>query len=80
MFKNCVFKMSINTREWFKAAAVRAVKTMAQTAAASLTTAATIGEVDWRLLASTAVLAGIISLLMSIAGIPEVREEEENED
>lgn len=80
MFKNCVFKMSVNTREWFKAAAVRAVKTMAQTAAASLTTAATIGEVDWRLLASTAVLAGIISLLMSIAGIPEVREEEENED
>ena len=80
MFKNCVFKMSVNTREWFKAAAVRAVKTMAQTAAASLTTAATIGEVDWRLVASTAVLAGIISLLMSVAGIPEVREEEKNED
>ncbi|MBO5347517.1 MAG: hypothetical protein IKK59_07860 [Lachnospiraceae bacterium] len=80
MFKNCVFKMSVNTREWFKAAAVRAVKTMAQTAAASLTTAATIGEVDWWLLASTAVLAGIISLLMSIAGIPEVREDEENGD
>lgn len=80
MFKNCVFKMSVNTREWFKAAGVRAVKTMAQTAAASLTTAATIGEVDWRLLASTAVLAGIISLLTSIAGIPEVREEEENGD
>lgn len=80
MFNNCVFKMSVNTREWFKAAAVRAVKTMAQTAAASLTTAATIGEVDWRLLASTAVLAGIISLLTSVAGIPEVREEEENGD
>ncbi len=80
MFKNCVFKMSVNTREWFKAAAVRAVKTMAQTAAASLTTAATIGEVDWRLLASTAVLAGIISLLTSVAGIPEVREEKENGD
>lgn len=80
MFKNCVFKMSVNTREWFKAAAVRAVKTMAQTAAAGLTTAATIGEVDWGLLASTAVLAGIISLLTSVAGIPEVREEEENGD
>lgn len=80
MFKNCVFKMSVNTRKWFKAAAVRAVKTMAQTAAASLTTAATIGEVDWRLVASTAVLAGTISLLTSVAGIPEVREEEENED
>lgn len=60
-------------KEWFKAAGVRAIKTAAQTAVATMpVTAITIGDVDWAIVASSAVLAGIISLLTSVAGIPEV--------
>ena len=60
-------------KRWFKAAAVRAMKTIAQTAAATIGTAAAMGQVDWMLVMSASVLAGILSLLTSIAGLPEVK-------
>lgn len=75
MFQNCVFKVSVNTKKWAKAASVRAIKTVAQTAVATIGTAAAMGAVDWKLVVSASALAGVISLLTSIAGIPEVVEE-----
>lgn len=72
MFRNCVFKVSVNTKKWAKAAAVRAVKTMAQTFVATVGTAAVMGDVNWTMVASASVLSGIISVATSIAGIPEV--------
>lgn len=63
------------TKKWWKAAAVRAVKTVAQTAVAMLPMAATITEVNWLMVAGTAALAGVASLLTSIAGLPEVKVE-----
>ena len=61
---------------WLKAAAIRAVKTVAQTAVATIGTSAVISEVDWRLVLSASILAGIISLLTSIAGLPEVKDDD----
>lgn len=75
MMKNCVFKPSVDTVKWFKAAGIRAVKTMAQTAVAVIGTAAVVSSVDWKLVVSSAVVAGVVSLLTSVAGIPEVEEE-----
>ena len=75
MFKNCVFKLSINTKKWAKAAGVRAVKTVSQTAVATIGTAAVMGAVNWKLVVSASALAGVISVLTSVAGIPEVTEE-----
>ena len=75
MFQNCVFKVDVNTRKWIKAAAVRAVKTMAQTFVATIGTAAVMGEVNWQMVASASALAGILSVATSIAGIPEVTAE-----
>ena len=60
------------TKEWLKAAAIRAIKTVAQTAVATIGTAAAIGEVDWLMVGSAALLSGVLSLLTSIAGLPEV--------
>jgi hypothetical protein len=73
--KNCVFKANVDTVKWFKAAGIRAVKTMAQTAVAVIGTAAVVSSVDWELVVSSAVVAGVVSLLTSVAGIPEVKEE-----
>lgn len=77
MFKNCVLKPDINTIKWIKAATIRAVKTMAQSAIGAIGAAATMGAVDWRIVGSTALLAGVLSLLTSVAGIPEVAGVEE---
>lgn len=62
-------------KKWIKAAAIRAIKTMAQTAVALLPAAATIAQVDWLVVAGTAALAGVASLLTSLAGLPECKEE-----
>lgn len=61
-----------NFKNWIKAAGVRAIKTVAQTAVATIGTAAAMGEVDWVLVGSAAALAGVLSLLTSIAGLPEL--------
>mgnify|MGYP000072646761 CR=1 FL=1 len=79
MFKNCVFKVSVNTKKWLKAAGVRAVKTVAQAAIAGIGTAAVLGQVDWKYVVSASVLAGAISILTSIAGIPEAGTEDSEE-
>lgn len=60
-------------KAWIKAAGVRAVKTVAQTAVATIGTAAIISDVDWLVVASASVLAGVLSLLTSIAGLPELK-------
>ena len=64
--------MSEKTKKWLRAAAVRAVKTMAQTAVATIGASAVLTAVDWPMVASAAVLAGVLSLLTSLAGLPEV--------
>lgn len=76
MLKNCVLKVSVNTQKWFKAAGVRAIKTMAQTAVAVIGTSAVIAQVDWKMVLSSAVVAGVVSVLTSVSGIPEVESEE----
>ena len=76
MFNNCVFKSNVDTVKWLKASLVRAVKTMAQTAVAVIGTATVIDVVDWKMVISSAIVAGIVSFLTSIGGIPEVQEEE----
>lgn len=76
MFKNCVFKSDVNTIKWLKAAGVRAIKTVAQTAIAAIGASATMGDVNWVMVGSASLLSGIISILTSIGGIPEVKEGE----
>lgn len=65
-----------NWKNWIKAAGVRAIKTVAQTAVATIGTSAVLGDVNWVMVASASALAGILSLLTSIAGLPEVKEGE----
>ena len=72
--------MSNYFERWAKAAAIRALKTMAQTAVALLPASATISGVDWRVVIGTAALAGVASLLTSIKGLPEVEGENETPD
>lgn len=69
--------MSKYWKDWIKAAGVRAVKTVAQTAVATIGTSAVLGDVNWVMVFSASALAGILSLLTSIAGIPEVKGDEE---
>lgn len=66
--------MKKNWKQWVKAAAVRSVKTVAQTAVATIGTSAVMGEVNWVMVGSASLLAGILSLLTSVAGLPEVSE------
>lgn len=75
MFKNTVFKPNVDTVKWLKAAGIRAIKTMAQVAIATIGTSAAMGDVNWVMVASTSALSGILSILTSIAGIPEVEME-----
>ena len=60
-------------KEWFKCAGIRAIKTVAQTAVATIGTAVALGDVNWVLVASAAALAGVLSLLTSVAGLPEIK-------
>ena len=60
-------------KEWFKPAGIRAIKTIAQTAIATIGTAAVLGDVNWVMVASAAALAGVLSLLTSVAGLPEIK-------
>lgn len=62
-------------KKWLKAAGIRAVKTVAQTAIAMIGTTTAFGDVDWLMVVSTSILAGILSLLTSISGLPEIKEE-----
>ena len=71
MFKNCVFKDSVNTRKWMVNAGIRAVKTMAQTAVAVMGTSTVLSAIDWRMVLSSAIVAGIVSILTSVAGLQE---------
>ncbi len=61
-----------NYKQWFKAAGIRALKTVAQTAVATIGTSAVVSEVDWVIVVSASALAGVLSLLTSVAGLPEV--------
>lgn len=71
MLKNCVFKDSVNTRKWMVNAGIRSVKTMAQTAVAVMGTSTVLSAIDWRMVLSSAIVAGIVSILTSVAGLPE---------
>lgn len=67
------------SRKWFKAAGIRAIKTMAQAAIAMIGTSVVLEDVSWQVTASAAVLAGVLSMLTSVAGLPEVKEAKEVE-
>ena len=64
-----------NFKAWFRAAGVRAIKTVAQTAVATIGTSVAMGDVNWVLVGSASLLAGILSILTSVAGLPEVKSE-----
>ena len=74
-FKN--LQLSTSTKQWLKAAGVRAAKTVAQAAVSFIGTSAAMGDVDWKLVISGSILSGIVSALMSIKGLPEVETTEE---
>ena len=76
MFRNNVFKPSVDTVEWARAASIRAIKTAAQTAVAMIPAAAMIQQVDWIAVVGTAALSAVVSILTSVAGIPEVKDGE----
>lgn len=63
-------------KKWFAAAGIRAIKTIAQTAVATISTSAIMSDVNWVMVGSASLLAGILSLLTSVAGLPELKEDE----
>lgn len=65
---------NVFTKAWFHAALIRAIKTLAQAAIATIGTSAAIGDVNWLMVGSAAVLAAVLSLLTSVAGLPEVKD------
>lgn len=69
--------MKTSIIKWAKAAAIRAIKTVAQTAASLVAVGAVMADVDWLMVGSASLLAGILSVLTSIAGLPEVKEDEQ---
>ena len=78
MFKNNVFNISVDTQKWIKASLVRAVKTVAQTAVGTIGASTMISEVSWQVVVSASLLSGLVSILTSVAGIPEVEVEDED--
>ena len=72
--------MKENVFKWFKAAGIRALKTIAQTAVATIGTTAVMNEVDWIMVGSASLLAGILSLLTSVAGLPELNDSNSNSE
>lgn len=76
MFKNCVFKVSVDTKKWLKASVTRSIKTMSQTAISMLTVGQAAMEVNWLNVLSVSFVAGVISILTSITGLPEVKDGE----
>ncbi len=77
MFNNSVLKLSVNTEKWLKAAGVRAVKTFAQTAVSLITVGNMVTDLDWASIIGISATSAIVSILTSVAGIPEVESEEE---
>ena len=69
--------MNYDIKEWCKAAGIRAIKTVAQTAVATIGTSAAMGDVQWAFVGSASLLAGILSLLTSVAGLPELDKKEQ---
>lgn len=67
-------------KKWLKAAGIRALKTMAQSAVATMSTSAMIEDINWRMVLSVSILAGVLSICTSFAGLPEVDLKEENEN
>lgn len=70
--------MKIKSKQWLKAAAIRAVRTIAQTAIATIGTSAMICTVNWKVVLSSALMSGVLSILTSVAGLPEIKAEQEN--
>ncbi|MBR6533459.1 MAG: hypothetical protein IKT44_03435 [Clostridia bacterium] len=66
--------MKLKFIKWLKAAGIRAIKTVAETAVATIGTSAVISQVDWKLVISASLLSGILSLLMSVKGLPEIKD------
>ena len=67
------------TKTWIKAAGIRCIKTICQTAVATIGTSAVLSSVDWRMVISASVLAGVLSILTSVAGLPEVKTDDSND-
>ena len=76
MFKHNVFKVSVDTKKWWKAAGIRAAKTMAQTAVSMLTVGQAAMDVNWINVLSVSFVAGVVSICTSVAGLPENKAEE----
>lgn len=72
MFTNCVFKVSVDTKQWLKSTVIRAIKTFAQTAASMISVGLTVTDINWKLILGTSFVALVYSVLTSIVGLPEV--------